>query len=92
MKYIWLLVPLMLTSCASVNWVTVDPKGQIISENKQSVEILGNPVMACYNWKNQQITEGYFVRQQEDSSFLIDEFGKGFKIVENPNCRLGNGK
>lgn len=89
MKYIWLLFPLMLTGCSSVCWVTVDPKGQVISENKQSVEILGNTIMTCYDWKNQQITEGYFVYQNDDNSFFIDEYGKDYITVENPNCRLG---
>jgi hypothetical protein len=89
MKYFWLIVPLLLTGCASFKWVTVDKKGQVINENRQSLTILGNPVMACYNWKNELVAEGYFVQQNDDGSFLVDEYGKRYVTVKTPNCRLG---
>lgn len=88
MKYLWLAVPLLLTGCSSVRWVTVE-KGQIVNDNRRPVNIVGNPVMTCFDSSNQLIAEGYFVRQQEDGSFLIDEFGKAYVTVPNPNCRLG---
>lgn len=88
MKYLWLLVSLSFIGCSNIRWITVE-KGRIVSENRNPVEILGNPVMSCFNWKNELISEGYFVQQTEDGSFLIDEYGKDFTIIENPNCRLG---
>ena len=90
MKYLsLLLVPLLFTAgCVSFRWVTVE-KGQIVNENRQPLAILGNPVMACFNWKNELVAEGYFVQQNDDGSFLVDEFGKEYVVVQNPNCRLG---
>ena len=89
MKYIIFIIPLLLSSCVSFRWVTVDRSGQIVNENKRPLTIAGNPVMTCFNWKNELVVEGYFVQQNKDGSFLIDEFGEGYTTVENPNCRLG---
>lgn len=91
MKKLLLFIPILaLSSCSYFKWVTVDKNGQIINENKKSVNIMGNPQMSCFDSKNLLIAKGYFVRQEEDGSFLIDEFGKDFVTVENPNCLLGN--
>lgn len=90
MKYFAIcLIGMLLTSCSYVRWVTVE-KGQIINENKKPVNIVGNPQMSCYDSKNELVAKGYFVRQQDDGSFLIDEFGTRYVIVENPNCLLGS--
>jgi hypothetical protein len=91
MKYLIFIVPFLLSSCSSIRWITVE-KGQAITENREPVTILGNPQLSCFNWKNELIAEGYFVRQTENGSFLVDEFGKDFVLVTDPNCRLGNGK
>jgi hypothetical protein len=80
---------LLLSSCSYFKWVTLDRNGQIINENKRLVNIIGNPQMECYNSQNQLVAKGYFVRQENDGSFLIDEFGKQYVVVENPNCLLG---
>ena len=89
MKYLIFIMPLLLSSCVSLRWVTVDKSGQVINENGYALNIVGNPVMTCYNWKNELVVKGYFVRQNDDGSFLIDEFGKRYVTVKNPNCRLG---
>ena len=89
MKYFWIVIPLLFTGCASFRWVTVDKNGQVINENRQPLNIVGNPVMACFNWKNELIANGYFVRQNDDGAFIIDQFGKDYVTVETPNCRLG---
>jgi hypothetical protein len=89
MKKLLLILPLLFVGCSYVRWVTTDKNGQIINDDKRPVNIIGNPEMACYDSKNQLITRGYFVRQTEEGSFLIDEFGKRYVLVENPNCRLG---
>jgi hypothetical protein len=91
MKYLVFIIPLLLSSCVSFRWITVE-KGQIVNENRQPLNIVGNPVMACYNWKKELVANGYFVQQNDDGSFLVDEFGKDYVTVETPNCRLGNDK
>jgi hypothetical protein len=89
MKYLIFLLPvLLLSSCSSIRWVTVE-KGQIVNENRQPLTIVGNPPIACFDSANKLIAEGYFVRQNDDGSFLVDEFGKDYITVKNPNCRLG---
>lgn len=91
MRYLLFLIPLLaLSSCSYFKWVTTDKNGQIINEDKRPVNIVGNPQMSCFNSKNQLIAKGYFVRQEEDGSFLVDEFGKRYVVVEKPNCVLGN--
>jgi hypothetical protein len=88
MKKLLLIFPLFFVGCSEVRYVTVE-HGQIINDDKRPVNIVGNPEMACYDSKNQLITKGYFVRQTEEGNFIIDEFGKRYVLVENPNCRLG---
>ena len=77
----------MLTSCGSIRFVTVE-HGRILTENKQSLQIIGNPVITCYNRQNELIATGYFVKQKEDS-FIIDEYGKDYVEVKNSICKLG---
>jgi len=90
MKYLSIyLIGVLLTGCSYIKWVTVQD-GQIINENKRPVNVVGNPQMACYDSNNKLIAKGYFVRQTDIGDFIIDEYGKGFVTIENPNCRLGN--
>lgn len=88
MKKLLLFLPL-LTGCASVRYAQTD-HGQIVDEHKQSLSILGNPRMTCVDSKGKVIADGYFVYQQDDGAFIIDEFGKQYLTVENPVCQLGN--
>lgn len=88
MKKLLLIFPFIFIGCSSVRWVTTD-HGQIINDNRKPVNIIGNPMMRCYNSKNQLVADGYFVRQEDDGSFLIDEYGKRYVTVINPNCLLG---
>jgi hypothetical protein len=92
MRYLIFIIPLLLSSCVPFKWITVDKSGQVINENRQPLAIVGNPVMQCFNWKNELVVNGYFVRQTKEGNFIIDEFGKDFVLVTDPNCRLGNDK
>jgi hypothetical protein len=88
MKKLFLLCPLCFMGCASVQWVQTD-HGRVVSEHGQTLNIVGNPRLTCYK-ENALITDGYFVRQTEEGTFLIDEFGKRFVLIENPVCRVNS--
>ncbi len=88
MRYLLLILPILfLSACVSFRWITVE-NGQIVNENRRPSNVVGNPTMACYDSYNNLIAEGYFVVQNTDNSFIIDEFGKDYVNVTNPRCRI----
>jgi hypothetical protein len=88
MKKLLLLTPLLF-GCASIKFVHTE-HGQIVTDKQQRVSIIGNPELTCYDVKGNVIANGYFVRQADDGSFVLDEFGTRYVVVPNPFCKLGN--
>ena len=89
MKYLWLVVPLILTGCSSIRFVTVD-KGQLVTQDNRPVSIIGNPPMVCSYDNSPQTFSGYFMYQKEDGTIVLDDFGRGtIQLMDGPVCRLG---
>lgn len=89
MKYLWILVPLLMTGCASVRYVTTD-HGRIVDQNHQQVYIEGNPPMICHYIERPTLTySGYFMYQKDDGTILLDHFGKRtIFLTGEPVCEL----
>lgn len=83
------LAALSLVGCSSIRYVTLE-NGRIVTEHNKPVNIVGNPQICCFDSTGNVIAEGIFVYQRDDGAFLIDEYGKDYKIVKNPYCRLGS--
>jgi hypothetical protein len=89
MKYLLLLSPLLLTSCSSIRFVTVE-HGQLVAQDNRSVNIVGNPPMVCHYGKSPKTFSGYFMYQKEEGTILLDDFGRGtIELSGNPVCTLG---
>jgi len=89
MKYLFLLIPLALSSCASIKWITLD-HGQIVTDKGQRVDIIGNLPLFCHYDNSSYTFSGYFMFQKEDGTIVLDDFGRGIILLKyNPICRLG---
>lgn len=88
MKYLWLVVPLILSSCSSIRYVTVD-HGQVISQDNRHLTIIGNPPMVCHYENSPQTFSGYFMYLKDDGTIVLDDFGRGnIELMDNPTCEL----
>lgn len=88
MKYLWLLVPLSFIGCSSIRFVTVD-HGQLVTQNKEPVNIVGNPPMVCSYSDSSEAYSGYFMYQENDM-VVLDNFGQEtIYLAGNPICTLG---
>jgi hypothetical protein len=88
MKYLWLVVPLLLTGCSSIRWVTVD-HGQLVTQDNRPVNIVGNPPMVCKYIDSSETYPGYFM-YYDSGLVVLDNFGQGtIYLVGSPICKLG---
>ena len=88
MKYLWLAVPLLLSSCTSIRYVTTE-HGHLITDRKEPVNIVGNPPMVCHYKGSASTYSGYFMYQKDDGTILLDDFGRGtIELPGNPICEL----
>jgi hypothetical protein len=92
MKYFWLIVPLMLTGCSSIRFITVD-KGQLVTQDNQPVSIVGNPPVVCHYDNSPQTFSGYFMYETDDGVIVLDDFGRGIiRLMNGPVCVFGYGQ
>jgi hypothetical protein len=75
MKYFWLLVPLMLSSCTSIRYVTIE-KGHIVTDAHAPVNIVGNPPMDCSYPGSNEVFSGYFMYQDDNGAIVLDNYGQ----------------
>ena len=88
MKYLWLSVPLILSSCSSIKYVTVDHK-QLLTQDNNHVTIVGNPPLVCHYVDSTKTWAGYFMYLKEDGTIVLDDFGRGnIELMDNPVCEL----
>ncbi len=89
MKYTLILVSLLLMAgCSSIKYVTVE-HGQIVTDQHQPVDILGNPPVECHYQGYSKVYSGYFMYQDDDGSIVLDDFGRGIIILHGkPICVL----
>lgn len=88
MKKLLVVLPcLFFMGCASIRYVETS-HGQIVSDKRQPLNIVGNPRLTCLDSSGKVLADGYFVRQLDDGSFLIDEFGRRYVVVKNPVCQF----
>ena len=88
MKYVWVVLPLFFVGCSSIKYVTVI-HGQIYSQRHEPVNIVGNPPLICTDIQTQRKFSGYFIRQDDDGTVLLDNFGKGtFFLRGDLTCEL----
>lgn len=91
MKKLLFIISFILTSCSSIKFVTVD-HGRLITQDKQPINILGNPLMVCHYENSPQTFSGYFIYLKEDGTIVLDDFGRGtIQLMDSPICRLGYG-
>lgn len=90
MKYLLLSsVALLLSACSSIRFVTVE-HGQLVTQNQQRVNIVGNPPMVCHYVGSVTTYSGYFMYQDDGGAILLDDFGRGtIRLLNNPICKLG---
>lgn len=87
MKYLWLVVPLLMTGCSSVRFVTVE-HNRVVTQDHVPVNIVGNPPLACHYENSPQTFSGYFM-YEEDGMIVLDDFGRGtIYLQSNPTCEL----
>ncbi|MGH7974894.1 MAG: hypothetical protein ACREBR_05165 [bacterium] len=93
MKNLWLVVPLLLTGCATfnhklVNWPDSSETG-VRTDGGEYIQIVGNPRITCFNHAGVVIADGLFVRIDDDrcngdcAFLVVDEFGKDYVRVRN---------
>lgn len=88
MRYLWLLVPLMLTSCTSIRYVTTD-HGHLVTDKQERVQIIGNPPVECNLVGFNKVYSGYFMYQDDDGSIVLDDYGRGtIRLQGDVECRL----
>lgn len=88
MKYLWFIITLLLTSCSSIKYVTID-HGQIVTQNNKAISIVGNPPMVCHYANSTKTWSGYFMYLKDDQTIVLDNFGKGnIEMADNPICEL----
>jgi|SRR5579872_1323938 len=81
------LAALSLVGCTSIRYVTLD-HGQVVTENKKPVNIVGNPPMVCHYEDSPQTWSGYFIYAEPDV-IVLDDFGRGnIYLYDNPKCEL----
>lgn len=86
MKYLWLILPLFMTGCSSIRYVTVD-HGTLVTQDNRPVNIVGNPPMVCQTIS--KTYSGYFEYQDDDGTIVLDNFGRGtILLCDNPICEL----
>jgi len=89
MKYLLFIVPLLLSSCTSIRYVTTE-KGHLITDRHEPVNIVGNPAMTCHYEDSDEYYCGYFMYQNDDGTIVLDNFGEGtISFSGNPICTLG---
>ena len=88
MKYLWLCVPLLLTGCTSIRYVTED-HGHLVTQDSKPVSIIGNPPMVCHYANSTKTWSGYFMYVKDDGTVVLDNFGRGnIELMDNPICEL----
>lgn len=87
-KYFIFLIPLCLSSCTSIKFVTVE-KGAIVTDKGEKVSIVGNPPLTCHYENSPQVFSGYFMHLKDDGTIVLDDFGRGtIELMDNPVCKL----
>lgn len=90
MKYLLLLVPLMLSSCVSVQYVKTN-NNRLLTQDNQPVNIVGNPPVACNLVGFNKVYTGYFMYQDYDGSVVLDDYGRGtIRLQDDVVCKLLN--
>jgi hypothetical protein len=90
MKYLWLAVPLLLSSCTSIRYVTTD-HGHLVTDAHERVNIIGNPPMDCHYDGSEEVFSGYFMYQEDNGTILLDAFGTGtIRLGGSPICELSH--
>jgi hypothetical protein len=76
MKYLWLLAPLLLSSCTSIQYVRTHDN-LLFTQDKQPVDIVGNPPLACHLTGFNKVYTGYFMYQDDAGTIFLDDYGRG---------------
>jgi hypothetical protein len=88
--YLLLLIPLMLSSCSSIRYVTTD-HGRLVTDLNKPVEIVGNPPVVCQVKGSDRVYTGYFMYQDDDGTILLDDYGRSvIRLHEPVVCRFKN--
>ncbi len=76
MRYLWLLVPLLLSSCTSIQYVRTHDD-LLFTQDKEPVNIVGNPLLACHLTGFNKVYTGYFMYQDDEGTIFLDDYGRG---------------
>jgi len=94
-KLLALFITIFFTGCSSLPFKITgwkDPSNRVTFNNGQAADIVGNPRISCYTKYGFKLTDGYFVKVQ-DNYLVVDEFGKGYVWLQNNDldnyCILG---
>lgn len=89
MKYFILSVFLcLLTSCSSVEWIVID-HGQLVTQDREPVNIIGNPPMDCTYPDSEEVFSGFFMYKTDDGVIVLDAFGQGeWRLKGDVTCRF----
>ena len=89
MKYLWLgIVAMSLSSCASISFITLD-RGQLVTQDREPVNIVGNPPMDCTYPDSEEVFSGFFMYKTDDGVIVLDAFGQGeWRLKGDVTCRF----
>lgn len=88
MKYLWFVFPLLLASCTSIRYVTVE-HDHLVTDAHTRVNIVGNPPVDCSYPGSNEVFSGYFMYIEDNGTILLDAFGTGvIRLSGSPICTL----
>jgi hypothetical protein len=88
MRYLWLAVPLLLSSCTSIRYVTVE-KGHLVTDAHAPVNIIGNPPVDCSYPGSDEVFSGYFMYVEDNGTIVLDDYGRDvIRLRGNVICTL----
>lgn len=89
-KYLLLIAPLLLSSCTSIQYVRTHDD-MLFTQDKEPVNIVGNPPVACHLYGFNKEYSGYFMYQDDDGTIFIDDYGRGtIQLQGDVVCRFLN--
>ena len=88
MRYLWLLVPLLLSSCTSIQYVRTHDD-LLFTQDNEPVNIVGNPLLACNLTGFNKVYTGYFMYQDDEGTIFLDDYGRGtIELQGDVTCKF----
>ena len=88
MRYLALLIPLLFSGCTSVQYIKTHDN-RLVTQDNESVNIVGDPLLACHLTGFNKIYTGYFMYQDDAGTIFLDDYGRGtIELQGDVTCQL----